>query len=370
VKGVSVRDLIADEALGVVLEVVGGARGLDREVSASRIQKSGLALAGHFHGIESTRIQILGVTEMSYLRTLGRGQCAKAVARFFEQDLCCVVVTEGASDDDDPVTNSLVLAADEAETPLLLSSDRSSRTIVSLHAVLDERVAPRERIHGVLVDVFEVGLLLLGQSGVGKSEVALELVMRGHRLVADDVVDCHHRAPGMVFGAPASLLRHHLEVRGLGILNVKDLFGVTAIRDQKRVDIVVRLIESPLEGDYDRLGLEQRHYRILGVEVPEVLIPVRAGRDIASILEIAARNELLKLAGHHPAREFFGNLESTLLGATITRGPLSSSLRSDGSDSGRPTIGGAHRGKPRRTGSVAPAPESSVGIPPFRKKGS
>src|SRR5690606_8503643 len=147
----------------------------DRGIRATRIQKSGLALAGHFHGIESTRIQILGVTEMSYLRQLSPAQCQTAVRAFFERDLCCVVVTERADSMKRPAAapEALVACADDAETPLLLSPDRSSRTITAIHALLDERLAPRERIHGVLVDVFEVGLLLLGSSGVGKSEVAL-----------------------------------------------------------------------------------------------------------------------------------------------------------------------------------------------------
>ncbi|HZO15920.1 MAG TPA: HPr(Ser) kinase/phosphatase, partial [Polyangiaceae bacterium] len=242
-------------------------------------------------------------------------------------------------------------------TPLLLSPERSSRTITSLHALLDERLAPRQRIHGVLVDVFEVGLLLLGSSGVGKSEVALELIMRGHRLVADDVVDCMYRPPGMVFGQPADLLRHHLEVRGLGILNIKDLFGVTAIRERKRIDVVVQLVESVLEGDYDRLGLEQRHHQILGVEIPELLVPVRPGRDMASILEIAARNELLKMGGHHPAKEFFGRLEGALLGSE-------SELPSGAPSSLRTPSGAVTPRSPRLPGpDLTPPPESSVGMP-------
>jgi HPr kinase/phosphorylase len=138
--------------------------------------------------------------------------------------------------------------------------------------------------------------------------------MRGHRLVADDVVECDYRPPGMIFGAPADLLRHHLEVRGLGILNVKDLFGVTAIRERKRIDVVVKLVEWSQDTEYDRLGLDDRYHVILGVKVRELVIPVRPGRDMSTILEVAARNELLKNAGHHAAREFFGNLEGALLG--------------------------------------------------------
>jgi HPr kinase/phosphorylase len=354
VGSIAVRELIEDPALGLALTVAGGKSGLDRLVRSTRIQKSGLALAGHFHGIETSRLQILGMTEMSFLHEMPRSRAENAIRRFLDLDLCGIVVTEsaramsGASD----APQLLIACADEVETPLLLSPERSSRTITALHALLDERLAPRARIHGVLVDVFEVGMLLLGSSGVGKSEVALELVMRGHRLVADDVVECHFRPPEMVFGAPADLLRHHLEVRGLGILNVKDLFGVTAIRDRKRIDVVVQLVESVVEGDYDRLGLETRHYEMLGVAVPELLIPVRPGRDMASILEIAARNELLKVAGHHPAREFFGRLEGALLGSE-TDHPSKAPPATAPSGGGIPPM--------------AQPPESSVGAP-FRKK--
>ena len=353
VGGIAVRELIEDPALGLALSVAGGRSGLDRLVRSTRIQKSGLALAGHFHGIETSRLQILGMTEMSFLHEMPRSRAENAIRRFLDLDLCCIVVTESARamSDGSDAPQLLIACADEVETPLLLSPERSSRTITALHALLDERLAPRARIHGVLVDVFEVGMLLLGSSGVGKSEVALELVMRGHRLVADDVVECHFRPPEMVFGEPADLLRHHLEVRGLGILNVKDLFGVTAIRDRKRIDVVVQLVESVVEGDYDRLGLETRHYDLLGVAVPELLIPVRPGRDMASILEIAARNELLKVAGHHPAREFFGRLEGALLGRE-------SDHPSKAPPAAAPLAGAAP---------IAQPPESSVGVP-IRKK--
>lgn len=317
---ISVRALMDDPGLGITLSLAAGSAGLERRVRHTRIQKSGLALAGHFHGIVPTRVQILGQTELSYLQNLSVDARKAAVAGFFGLDLSCVVLTQGASSFSGDASGDGVLpvpelyaGAEATHTPLLVSSERSSVTITALHALLDDRLAPRVRLHGVLVDVFGVGLLLMGASAIGKSESALDLVMRGHRLVADDVVDCDYRPPGMVFGSAAQLLRHHLEVRGLGILNVKDLFGVTAIRERKRIDVVVRLVEWSRDVEYDRLGLDDRFQEILGVPVRELVIPVRPGRDMASILEVAARNELLKNAGHHAAREFFGNLEGTLL---------------------------------------------------------
>jgi HPr kinase/phosphorylase len=317
--GVTVRSLLGDAALGVELILLAGEAGLDRLVKHPRIQKSGLALVGHFHGIVPSRIQILGQTELSFLHRLSVEDRRRYLSGLFRLSLSCVIVSQSMHRDDESSgvgvlpPPELVQCAEEAETPLLLSNDRSSATIGALHALLDDRLAPRVRLHGVLVDVFGVGLLLVGPSAIGKSETALDLVMRGHRLVADDAVECDYRPPGMVFGAAAELLRHHLEVRGLGILNIKDLFGVTAIRERKRIDVVVRLVEWSKDAEYDRLGLEDHHHTILGVKIRELMIPVRPGRDMASILEVAARNELLKNAGHHAAREFFDNLEGALL---------------------------------------------------------
>jgi HPr kinase/phosphorylase len=329
---ISVRDLLHDPGLGIRPALLAGAAGLSRRVAYTRIQKSGLALAGHFHGIVPTRIQILGQTELCYLARLSREERLVSLRGFFGLGLSCVIATHdaAASGSVAPVPE-LVECAEEAATPLCVSPVRSSATITALHALLDDRLAPRVRLHGVLVDVFGVGLLLKGPSGIGKSECALDLVMRGHRLVADDAIECDYRPPGVIFGAPAELLRHHLEVRGLGILNIKDLFGVTSIRERKRIDVVVKLVEWSRETEYDRLGLEERYHPILGVPIRELVVPVRPGRDMASILEVAARNELLKYAGHHAAREFFNRLEGALLSErTSDEPPVPPSVRMRG----------------------------------------
>lgn len=326
---ITVRALLADPDLGLQLGLLAGEEGLDRLIRHSRIQKSGLALVGHFHGIVASRIQIFGQTELSFLQGLSVETRRTALHDFFALGLSCVIVTSGARAENEaegsafePVPE-LVAAAQASNTPLLHSDERSSKTIASLHTLLDDRLAPRMRMHGVLVDVFGVGVLLKGASAIGKSECALDLVMRGHRLVADDVVECDYRPPGAVFGASAQLLRHHLEVRGLGILNVKDLFGVTSTRERKRIDVVIKLVEWSKDTEYDRLGLEDRHSVILGVKVRELVIPVRPGRDMSTIIEVAARNELLRRAGHHAARDFFGQLEGALLGDRASGEPSS-----------------------------------------------
>ena len=301
---VTVGDLLADARLQAELTQLGGQAGLGRPIRHPRVQKSGLALAGHFYGVVPTRVQVLGETELSYLDTLAPDARGLAARGFFSLGLSCVVVTRRA----DP-PKAILQASEATGTPLFMSAARSSRTINMLHGVLDEKLAPTTSLHGVLVDVFGIGLLLIGKSGIGKSECAVELVLRGHRLVADDVVKCEWRPPGMVFGAPADMLRHHVEVRGLGVLNIKDLFGVTAVRDRKRIDIVVQLDEWDEKREYDRLGVDDQHFIILSTPVRLVTVPVRPGRDMGVMLEMAARNELLRRAGKHSARELMARLE-------------------------------------------------------------
>jgi HPr kinase/phosphorylase len=355
---------MGDPGLGLSLTLCAGEDGVDRPIRHARIQKSGLALVGHFHGIVPARIQILGQTELSFLQRLTGDDRLRGLGGFFKLGLSCVILTQGGRESDTDASGvgalpvpELLSCAEETGTPVLSSSERSSVTIAALHALLDDRLAPRVRLHGVLVDVFGVGLLLMGSSAIGKSECALDLVMRGHRLVADDAVECDYRPPGMVFGQPAELLRHHLEVRGLGILNTKDLFGVTAIRERKRIDVVVKLVEWSADTEYDRLGLEDRFHAILGVNIRELVIPVRPGRDMATILEVAARNELLKNAGHHAAREFFNNLEGRLL----SERPTEESAAPPPVSSGLPR----HAPPVRRN---TPEPESSVGMPRPRER--
>ncbi len=304
---VTVGELVTDTRLGIALERLAGESGLGRPLRHPRIQKSGLALAGHFYGVVPTRVQILGETELSYLDGLSTEQRGEAARGFFSLGLSCVIVTLR-----EEAPRSLVQAAEATGTPLFMSEARSSRTINSLHALLDERLAPTTSLHGVLVDVFGIGLLLLGKSGIGKSECAVELVLRGHRLVADDVVRCEWRPPGMVFGCPADVLRHHVEVRGLGLLNIKDLFGVTAIRERKRIDMIVRLDEWDETKEYDRLGVDDEHYLILSTPIRLVTVPVRPGRDMGAMLEMAARNEILRRAGRHSARELLARLEENV----------------------------------------------------------
>ena len=332
----TVRELLDRLGHQLQVTVLAGREGFDREITHPRIQKSGLSMVGHLRGVDRGRVQVLGETELSYAERLSPAEQRQAAEYVFSMDLACVLVTRGVRP-----PAPFCDAARATHTPLLLCQERSSAAITELHTLLDERLAPRTRTHGVLVDIFEVGVLLLGDSGIGKSETALELVKRGHRLVADDVVEFDYRPPGMVFGEAAALLRHHIEVRGLGILNIKDLYGVTAIRERKRVDLVVQLELWDEDAAYERVGADDRFHRILDVDIRLVTLPVRPGRNISSIIEIAARNELLRQAGHNPAQDFVNHIESELT----------------------PSDGSLQRAEPgvRKLGSgrIAPCPESA-----------
>jgi HPr kinase/phosphorylase len=205
----------------------------------------------------------------------------------------------------------------------------SSSFISRVTRRLEELLAPRASVHGVLVDVLGVGLLLIGRSGVGKSEAALDLILRGHRLVADDVVECTMRPPDTVWGMATQLHQHHMEIRGMGILNITHLFGVAAVRDAKKVEVVVELSDLH-EDDYDRLGTENNVWPILGVDIPLVRIPLRAGRNISSLIEVVARNQLLKYRGHDSAREFQDKIAAHIAASTGDAGIEDTAIPSGG----------------------------------------
>ena len=291
--------LLDDRKFDLRLTLVAGKKGLTRKISSSRIQKPGLVLAGFMEYLHRERIQVFGNTEMSYLSTLPRERSVELLRRFFSQDIACLVVTKGL-----PIPAELVASAEEHGVPVLQTSHLSSTFIESVQSYLEDILAPSTSMHGVLLDVFGVGILLLGKSGIGKSEIALDLVMRGHRLVADDIVDVKRKSADSVYGTGSEIIKHHMEIRGLGIINIKDLFGVASIRERKKIEIVLELVEWDPHVEYDRLGVEEKKFKILDAEVPMLIVPVRPGRNMTTIVEVAARNHLLKLQGHHSAKEF------------------------------------------------------------------
>lgn len=294
----TIQQLLEDTQYDLKLELVAGKAGLTRRISSSRIQKPGLALTGFTEHLHPERLQVFGNTEVSYLRTLTLEQQTAVLQKVFESNLACVVVTKGLD-----VPEPLVDGCERTGLALMRTPLISSAFISQVQSFLEEGLTAMGSLHGVLVDVFGVGVLLLGKSGIGKSEIALDLVMRGHRLVADDIVNLVRRQ-GDVYGHGNEMIQHHMEIRGLGILNIKDLFGVASVRDRKKIELVIELVEWTSGTEFDRLGLEQESMNILGAELPHAVVPVRPGRNMTTIVEVAARNHLLKLRGHHSAQEF------------------------------------------------------------------
>jgi len=308
-----VSRLLEDSDFGLRLTLIAGEAGVSRKISSSRIQKPGLALAGFTEHLHSERVQVFGNTEISYLRTLTDAEQRKALDTFMTADLACLVVTK----DLEP-PQALLDACNQRGRALLKTPLLSSAFIQQVQLFLEEELTESSSIHGVLMDVFGVGVLLLGKSGIGKSEIALDLVMRGHRLVADDIVEVVRKKSG-VYGAGNPIIKHHMEIRGLGIINIKDLFGVAAVRDRKKIELVMELVEWDPHEEYDRLGVEEKTMQVGGLEVPLSTVPVRPGRNMTTIIEVAARNYLLKLQGHHSAREFADRLNREIAEGSLRR---------------------------------------------------
>jgi HPr kinase/phosphorylase len=305
---VTIDQLVAADAR-LDLRIVAGRRGLDRLVAVPRIQKPGLALTGWKEQLHDQRLLILGGTEIEYLAEIDQEHRTSGIDTMMATDPAAVVVCRGLEPPPD-----LVAACERDQVPLLVTPLVTADFIVRVTGWLQDRMAVHTSLHGVLLDILGIGILLLGKSGIGKSETALDLVIRGHRLVADDIV--HIRQKGsIVYGSGSGIIRHHMEIRGLGIINIKDLFGIAAVREAKKIELVVELVEWDEEDEYDRLGLDERYYEILGAQVPMIKVPVRPGRNIATVIEVAARNQLLKLQGVHSAREFQERLNRAIADA-------------------------------------------------------
>jgi HPr kinase/phosphorylase len=250
-------------------------------------------------------VLVLGGTEIDYLADHD-GARSIGIATLLASEPACVVVCRGLAP---PV--ELTSAAQAREVPVLVSTLATADFIASVTGWMADRLAQTTEIHGVLMDVLGIGVLMVGKSGIGKSETALDLVMRGHRLVADDVIKIRRRG-NVVSGVGAGVLGHHMEIRGLGIINVKDLFGIAAVRDTKKIELVAELHEWDPNVEYDRLGFDDHAERLLELEVPKLRLPVRPGRNIATLIEVAARNQLLKLQGIHSARAFRDQLHRAM----------------------------------------------------------
>ena len=303
----TIQDILDEKEAGLDLELLAGGGGLSKTTSIPRIQKPGLALAGYSASLHPDRIQVLGSTELSFLQGMPPSEAAEQVRQICRHDLSCLIITKNQ-----PAPDCLVEEAEKAAIPLLRTRHLSSHFIALLTRFLEERLLPTSTLHGVLMDVLGMGVLIQGKSGLGKSECALELILRGYRLVADDIIRVRFKLPSVIFGEGMDLLHYHMEIRGLGILNIKHLFGVAAIRERKKINLVVELVPWKEDQEYDRLGVSEQTYGIHGVELPYVRVPVAPGRNISTIVEVAARNQLLKEMGYHSAREFQELLEKRM----------------------------------------------------------
>jgi HPr kinase/phosphorylase len=304
---VQVSELLGSELRDLEFEVLHGEEFLDARIGHPRVQKPGLAFAGYYEYIKPSRVQIIGASETAYLATQSPAVREERCRAILERDVPVFIITKGLT----PVAEFSRLVA-ERTIPVLRSPALSSTVIKRVSLFLEEHLVPSIHLHGVLLDIYGLGVLLIGDSGVGKSECALDLITRGHSLVADDRVTVKLYPSGELVGSSDQALRHHMELRGLGIVNVHDLFGLASVRENKQIDLVVELEKWDEGRAYDRLGLDETVYPILDTPCPYIKMPVALGRNLSILVEIAARNHLLKMQGHHSAREFARKLEEQL----------------------------------------------------------
>jgi len=304
---VEVSELLGQELADLRFTVLCGNDHLNKRITHPRVQKPGLAFAGYYDYIKPGRVQIIGESETKFLLTLDAETCQERFEHICSMPVPVFIITKGL----EPLPGFLSLC-ETREVPVFTSSSMSSLIIKRVGYFLEEHLVPSTVMHGVLLDVYGLGLLLIGDSGVGKSECALDLISRGHSLVADDRVTVKRYPYGDLVGYCEEPLRHHMELRGLGIINVKDLFGLAAVRDRKTIDLVIDLEPWDETRAYDRLGLDETVYKILETPCPYIKMPVALGRHLSILVEIAARNHVLKLQGHHSAREFARKLEEKL----------------------------------------------------------
>jgi HPr kinase/phosphorylase len=315
VETLSVARLFEDQRQELQLEQLTESLASKREITVSDVNRPGMALMGFVDNFLPERIQIVAQTELTYLATLPPAKVREAIDRLFQFDMPLIVVCKGLE-----VPPRLIERANECQVPVLRTPQSTTPFIHSLTLYLDHMFAPQTSVHGSLVDVYGVGLLFTGRSGIGKSECALDLVERGHRLVADDVVTITRRHGDVLIGAGNQLMKHHMEIRGLGIIEVQAIFGIRAIRLQKRVEVQVNLQEWSDDLDVERVGLDEKKTEILGVEIPYVQVPITPGKNITVIAEVIALNYLVKVTGgYSPAERLNRHLVELMKRKSATR---------------------------------------------------
>jgi HPr kinase/phosphorylase len=297
-KGIAVQGLMDDKSYGLELEAISGFKGLSRKIYNPRIQKLGLVITGHMVYLHPHRIQILGNTEISYLRSLEEAEGERIIKELCKNDVVCFVVTRNLK-----VPAYFLTEAEEKGIPFLRSKLITSVFIERITKLLEEKLAPSTTVHGVLMDIIGVGVLIIGRPGIGKSESALELITRGHRLIVDDVTYIKKLGAIDLYGESPEMIKNLLEIRGIGIVDIGRLFGVSSVREKKRIDLVVELLDWNEKEEYDRIGFREDKYRLLSIDLPMVRIPISPGRNVSTIIELACRNYILKKQGINTAVE-------------------------------------------------------------------
>ncbi|SES18300.1 HPr(Ser) kinase/phosphatase [Psychrobacillus sp. OK032] len=289
------------------LSLVSGEEGIGRHVAISDISRPGIEMAGYFTHYPSNRIQLMGKTEISFFALLTEKEKSERMMKLCASDTPVIIVSHGME-----VPEELIIASNENSVPVLTTTMPTTRFSSMLTNFLESMLAPTTAVHGVLVDIYGVGVLITGKSGVGKSETALELVKRGHRLVADDCVEIRQEGEDTLVGSAPKLIEHLLEIRGLGIIDIMTLFGASAIRNYKRITLVIELEIWDEKKTYDRLGLEEEKMEIINTAITKLTVPVRPGRNLAVIIEVAAMNHRLKRMGINAAEDFAKRLDDVI----------------------------------------------------------
>ncbi|MEG0471165.1 MAG: HPr(Ser) kinase/phosphatase [Solibacillus sp.] len=289
------------------LQLVSGQEGIGRYITMGDISRPGLEMAGYFTHYPANRVQLLGKTELSFFEMLPAAHKKERMKQLCSDQTPAIIISRGMD-----VPQELIEASNENHVPVLITPITTTRFSSLLTNFLESKLAPTTAMHGVLVDVYGIGVLIIGKSGVGKSESALELIKKGHRLVADDSVEIRQEAENMLIGSPPPLLEHLLEIRGIGIIDIMTLFGASAIRPYKRITLIVELENWDPEKFYDRLGLDEEKMKIIDTEVTKLTIPVQPGRNVSVIIEVAAMNYRLKKMGVNAAKEFSRRLDDMI----------------------------------------------------------
>ena len=304
---IPIAEILDEQGEALQMQLIAGEPGTARTIDHPRLQKPSLAFAGFLENIKDSRLQVIGRTELNFLASRPEPERKRAVDALFDLFPAAVVVTRGILP-----PRIIIEAATRTDTPLIVSELTSTVFMTDIMQYLVRKLAPRTFQHGVFMDVFGLGVLLIGKSGIGKSEIGLELISRGHRLIADDMVELVRETPERLVGRSPESIRYHMEIRGLGILNIRDLFGAASLNDAKRVGLIVEMVPWEKIAEEERILGEQHTSELHGVKLPKVLIPIRPGRSLAVLIEVATRNQLLKKRGIDSGQDFIKALEDRI----------------------------------------------------------